>query len=562
MSATTVARPLDEREDVARRDQAEGDQRRGRIGAAQRRTVRSRRASCAAPLALLAARVVAARRARPSLAFFSGGYFAGPRLVALRRRRGSRSPSRSLARRPSRCRRRAAPRARRARRRSRCSPRWTGAVARVGAARRARPTTPPSAPLLYLGAPSPRRASRFRAARRRARVEPALAAGHRSSSSATALAGRRAARPRRARRATRLAGGRLDQPLTYWNARARSRRSASCSCARLAGDRDAARSRCAPPPRRPPRRSGSASTSRSRAARSPRSRVGLAVLLALTPTWPQLRAAAIALEARRSRCASSPLPARRRGRRGRRRAAQGAIVLRRARSPSWPAPPRCRRGARAPRTTDARATGAAAAPAPRRARWRRRRRRARRRAVRRRGGRPRRPRRSRPARSARRPSASATGGSNRYEYWEVALEAFADDPAGRRRRRLVRGGVARASATIDERRPRRALARARDRSPSSGWSASRCCSLLFGGVVAARRGRRAPTRARRRAGRRARRLGRALSDRLGLGAARAHARRRRARRRAARPRERSASTATAPSTTSDGSAAKRKRVTP
>ena len=53
-------------------------------------------------------------------------------------------------------------------------------------------------------------------------------------------------------------------------------------------------------------------------------------------------------------------------------------------------------------------------------------------------------------------------GSNRYDYWEVALGQFAADPSARRRERLVRGGVA---ARARDRRGGggRSLAPARDR---------------------------------------------------------------------------------------------------
>ena len=95
---------------------------------------------------------------------------------------------------------------------------------------------------------------------------------------------------------TRSAGGRLDQPLTYWNATGALAAIGLVLCARLAGDRS-----------RPlaMRAAAAASTaplglgvylSFSRGALTALG-VGLAVLIALAPTWPQLRAGAIALEA-------------------------------------------------------------------------------------------------------------------------------------------------------------------------------------------------------------------------------------------------------------------------
>ena len=95
---------------------------------------------------------------------------------------------------------------------------------------------------------------------------------------------------------TRSAGGRLDQPLTYWNATGALAALGFVLCARLAGDRSrpvgmraAAAACCAP--------LGLAIyLSFSRGALTALG-VGLTVLLALAPTWPQLRSVAIALEA-------------------------------------------------------------------------------------------------------------------------------------------------------------------------------------------------------------------------------------------------------------------------
>ncbi len=92
--------------------------------------------------------------------------------------------------------------------------------------------------------------------------------------------------------------------------------------------RDPARASCGSPPPRPRRRSGWGCTSASRAARSPRSAARWSSLVLLVPTWPQLRAAAIALGGGRCSARSS---ARRSARCARctaaRAAAQGAVVL-------------------------------------------------------------------------------------------------------------------------------------------------------------------------------------------------------------------------------------------
>jgi O-Antigen ligase len=163
--------------------------------------------------------------------------------------------------------------------------------------------------LLYLGALAASYVA-FRGGRRA--VEPALAASHVASRT-----GRRAVEPALAAGTlvvigygiagrvlpdvveltrTRSAGGRLDQPLTYWNATGALAALGFVLCARLAGDRT-----------RPVALRAAAAASAaplglgvylsfSRGALTALG-VGLAILLALAPTWPQLRAIAIAIEA-------------------------------------------------------------------------------------------------------------------------------------------------------------------------------------------------------------------------------------------------------------------------
>jgi uncharacterized integral membrane protein len=95
---------------------------------------------------------------------------------------------------------------------------------------------------------------------------------------------------------TRSAGGRLDQPLTYWNATGALAALGLVLCARLAADRT-----------RPVALRAAAAASAaplglgvylsfSRGALTALG-VGLAVLLALAPSWEQVRSGAIALEA-------------------------------------------------------------------------------------------------------------------------------------------------------------------------------------------------------------------------------------------------------------------------
>lgn len=92
------------------------------------------------------------------------------------------------------------------------------------------------------------------------------------------------------------AGGRLDQPLSYWNASGALAALGAVLCVRLAGDRtrpDALR--CAAAAGAAPLMLGVYLTF-SRGSITALG-VGLAVVLALAPTWPQLRSATIALEA-------------------------------------------------------------------------------------------------------------------------------------------------------------------------------------------------------------------------------------------------------------------------
>jgi hypothetical protein len=92
------------------------------------------------------------------------------------------------------------------------------------------------------------------------------------------------------------AGGRLDQPLTYWNGEGALAAMGFVLCARIAGDRARGLAlRAAAAAAAAPLGLGVYLTF-SRGALAALA-VGLAVLLALTPTWAQLRAAAIAVEA-------------------------------------------------------------------------------------------------------------------------------------------------------------------------------------------------------------------------------------------------------------------------
>ena len=94
------------------------------------------------------------------------------------------------------------------------------------------------------------------------------------------------------------AGGRLEQPITYWNAEGLLAAMGLLLCVRMAGDTLAPAAMRVP--RRPPaRRSAWACTSPTRAGRSRSPVSALIVLLAAAPTWPQLRAAGVGLGGRR-----------------------------------------------------------------------------------------------------------------------------------------------------------------------------------------------------------------------------------------------------------------------
>lgn len=218
------------------------------------------------------------------------------------------------------------------------------------------------------------------------------------------------------------AGGRLDQPLTYWNAQGALAAIGLVLCARIAGDRA-----------RPV-----ALRAASAAAAAPLGlglyltfsrggftalAVGLAVLLALTPTWAQVRAAAIALEGGVALAiVAGLLPSVEDAGDS---ASEGAIMLAAllvvaaaaAAAQTWSARAEDEDATRtgplpAPTRTLAWAAAALLVAAPFVA------------AAADRGDR---------ARSAPAFGASAerlaTGGSNRIEYWEAAVKAFAEDPA-------------------------------------------------------------------------------------------------------------------------------------
>ncbi|MCW3016463.1 MAG: hypothetical protein JWO02_3555 [Solirubrobacterales bacterium] len=92
------------------------------------------------------------------------------------------------------------------------------------------------------------------------------------------------------------AGGRLDQPLTYWNAEGALAALGFVLCARLAGDRDR------PTALRAAAAAGAVPLAAGVAMSFSRGAIvalaaGLIVLLVLAPTWTQLRAIAVCLEA-------------------------------------------------------------------------------------------------------------------------------------------------------------------------------------------------------------------------------------------------------------------------
>ena len=349
-------------------------------------------------------------------------------------------------------------------------------------------------------------------------VEPALAAGA-TIVIGYGLAGRLLPGIVELERSAR-AGGRLEQPITYWNAEGALAAVGLVLCARLAGDRSrptAVRAR----PRRPPRRSAPASTCPTRAARSrPRSR-------GCSCSSPRRRRARSCAR-RRSR---SP-PARRPRRvaaafpgvaalEGTRRTRDGALalaVLRRARRGGGSASAPRARGGDAPLTLGA--------PAPRR--------------------------RGRRSSRLRWPGSSSAGSASGRAAAELAagadarpahhrelepLRVLAGRPRGLRPRAADRASAPAASASSGCRsarsaRPCATPTRSRSRWPpssgSSGCSRSRCWSA---GVALAARER--PAARPRGRGRRLRRHARVVPprvDRLGLAAAGGHPARDRARR--------------------------------
>ena len=221
------------------------------------------------------------------------------------------------------------------------------------------------------------------------------------------------------------AAGRLDQPLTYWNAMGALAAIGFVLCARVSGD-TAGRSPCGRPPRRPRCRWRPASTSASRAARSPRSPpaswcccswrpAAISSAPRRSPSWPASLAAVAAsllpgVESLEGSAAD--------------RRADGLVMLAvllalAAGAAAAPRAARPRLDVASARTPSPRASYAA------RRSWRRSR------SCSSSGRRwP-----PRPSTTAARtrvkappPSGSSDVGSNRYDYWEVALGQFADDP--------------------------------------------------------------------------------------------------------------------------------------
>ena len=409
-----------------------------------------------------------------ALAFFAGGYFDGPRDVALLaagavlaaagRGRAGRRAAAALRRRAWR-----SPRGRPTRRWTALSATWAPVARPRRRRRRAR------AALRGRRWPPRRSPSAPRAAARA--LEPLAAAGTRVVVGYGLPAGCcRASSP-----STRVsAAGRLDQPLTYWNAMGALAALGLVLCARIAGDRDRARRAARAPPPPPPCRWASAlpDVLARRAGRARRRPVALVVLVA-APSGAAAR--------RRDRASR-----RGRGRRARRAASPAVRALDGVARPRASARARscsrsrsslmARRGARrrAPRAPRPRARPAAAGALGRR--------------------RPRSPpcssSRSSPRAAISRPP-PATGatnqrfgslGSNRYEYWQVALNTAADHPlAG-----VGAGGFAVEWLRAPRRSTSPSATRTRSssrRSPSSASSASRCSRALLGGVaLAARRG--------------------------------------------------------------------------
>lgn len=125
---------------------------------------------------------------------------------------------------------------------------------------------------------------------------------------------------------TAAAGGRLTQPLTYWNAMGALAALGAVLTARLAGDRTRPGSwRCAAAAAAVPLLLG-VYLSYSRGALLALV-AGLLVLLVLAPTWSQLRAIAITLEAGAVGVAASELSPAVRALAGEHRSREGALVL-------------------------------------------------------------------------------------------------------------------------------------------------------------------------------------------------------------------------------------------
>ena len=272
------------------------------------------------------------------------------------------------------------------------------------------------------------------------------------------------------------AGGRLDQPLTYWNAEGALAAIGFVLAARIAGDRTRATAmRIAAAAAAAPLGLGVYLTF-SRGALTALA-VGLAVLLALTPTWRQLRAIAIAAEAAVALAiVAAFLPSVEDAGDS---AAEGAVMLvallaiaaLAAAAQAWTAraedEERTRMGPIAPRASHlAWVAAALLALAPFVA------------AAADRGDRTQ----SAPAFGAG-AERLATGGSNRIEYWEAAVKAFADDPA-------AGGGAGSfAKAWLEKREiedvVRDAHSLELETAAELGVIGLAFLALLFGGVVAA-----------------------------------------------------------------------------
>jgi hypothetical protein len=223
-----------------------------------------------------------------ALAFFAGGYFAGPRLVAGAVAFAALAAALVAAERPSGLRA--------------CGP----AVAAIGGLALLAAWTTASAAwaplegpavdareraLLYLAALWAA-ALAFGARRAAVWVEPVLAGGVVVVCGYGVLGAAEVVDVT----ATATAGGRLDQPLTYWNAQGALGAMGLVLCARLAGSRARPAALRLSAAAAAPLLGAAVYLTFSRGALAALG-VGRAVLLALTPTWSQLRAGAIAVEA-------------------------------------------------------------------------------------------------------------------------------------------------------------------------------------------------------------------------------------------------------------------------